>query len=159
MRLSIAQRMLVASHLVLLSAPLAAGGNTGTVVEVIDGDVVRFGESFVARLVGVSAPPRDSPFGETVFEFTRSELEGELVTLFTWTTDDTAAGIVYDREGRAFVQIFIGEDLPKSFNELLLERGFAEVDEEHLPAHLAERYRELERAARRRRVGIWGSVE
>ena len=145
--------MLVA--VILLAMPAAGGGNTGTVTKVLGSDLVRIGDSFVARLTGVAAPDTTDELGGKVFSFTKEELEGTLVKLFTWTTDNTAAGIVRDGEGRAFIQIYFGEDFSISFNELLLEKGFARVDEEYLPEELAERYRELEKKAREKGVGIW----
>lgn len=145
------------SIVLMLSIPAQAGGNTGTVTEVLEGDLVRFGDSFVAHFTGISAPSKDETLGKDVFEFTKQELEGKLVKLFTWTTDNTAAGIVRDEEGRAFVQIYYGEDLSISFNELLLEKGFARVDAKHLPEDLKERYLELEGKAREKGRGIWGS--
>ena len=140
----------------LMTITVRAGGNTGTVTEVLEGDLVRFGDSFVVHFTGITAPSRDEPLGEEIFEFTKRELEGKLVKLFTWTTDNTAAGIVRDEEGRAFVQIHYGEDLSLSFNEVLLEKGFARADEKHLPDDLKERYLELERKAMEKGLGIWG---
>lgn len=149
--------MLIA--VILLAAPAVAGGNTGTVTKVLGGDLVRIGGSFVAHLTGVAAPDTTDELGRKVFSFTKAELEGTLVKLFTWTTDNTAAGIVWDGDGRAFIQIYFGEDFSISFNELLLEKGFARVNEEYLPEELAERYRELENKAREKGVGIWEKPE
>ncbi len=145
--------------LLLLAAPAAAGGNTGTVTKVLGGDLVRIGDSFVARLTGVAAPDTNDALGGKVFAFTKRELEGKLVKLFTWTTDNTAAGIVRNDEGRAFIQIQYGKEFAVNFNELLLEKGFARVDEEFLPEELAERYRELEKTARENGLGIWKKTE
>ena len=145
--------------LLLLAAPAAGGGNTGTVTKVLEGDLVRIGDSFVTRLTGVAAPDTNDALGAEVLAFTRKELEGKLVKLFTWTTDNTAAGIVRDAEGHASIQIQYGEEFAVSFNELLLEKGFARVDEERLPEDLAKRYRELEKAARAKGLGIWKKTE
>ena len=143
----------------LLTVPALAGGNTGTVTEVLDSDLIRIGDSFVVHFTGITAPAKSVKPGGEIYEFVKGELEGELVKLFTWTTDNTAAGIVRDEEDRAFVQIYYGEDLSTSFNELLLEKGFARVDDEHLPEELAERYRKLERKAREEGLGIWKAKE
>jgi endonuclease YncB( thermonuclease family) len=145
--------------LLLLAVPATAGGNTGTVTKVMGGDLVRIGDSFVAHLTGVTAPDTSDAFGEEVFAFTRGALEGKLVKLFTWTTDNTAAGIVYNGEGRAFIQIYYGKDFAVSFNELLIEKGFARIDEDHLPGELADRYRGLEEQAREKGLGIWKKPE
>jgi endonuclease YncB( thermonuclease family) len=151
--------ILIFIGLLLLAAPATAGGNTGTVTKVLEGDLVCIGDSFVVRFTGVAAPGAGDALGAEVFAFTKKELEGKLVKLFTWTTDNTAAGIVLDDEGHASIQILYGKEFSISFNELLLEKGFARVEEERLPDDLAERYRELEKAAREQGLGIWGNKE
>jgi endonuclease YncB( thermonuclease family) len=133
-------------------------GNTGTVDEVLSGDIVRFGDSFIARLTGIIVPARETKMGYRVYDFTKREIEGKTVKLFTWTTDNTAAGIVYDSEGRAFVQIYYGKAMETSFNELLLRKGYARVDEEFLPDDL-KHYRDLEKEAREKGLGIWADQE
>ena len=129
---------------VLLLVVCAAGpvqGNTGTVDEVLSGDLVRIGDSFIARLAGIKAPPRN-------------EVMGYQIKLFTWTTDNTAAGIVYDEEDHAFVQIYYSKGMETSLNEVLLEKGYARVDKEYLPDEL-KYYLELEKEAREKGLGIW----
>ncbi len=133
---------------------LSAGANVGTVTKVLGGDLVRFGDTFVARLVGIKAPEIDEPLGREVYEFTKRELEGKTVKLVTWTTDNTAAGIVYDDKGHAFVQIFYGKDRAVSFNEVLLKKGYARVDPKYLPDGL-KHYDALEKEAREKGLGIW----
>jgi endonuclease YncB( thermonuclease family) len=129
-------------------------GNTGTVEEVLSGDVVRIGDSFIARLTGIKVPPRNEIMGFRIYDFTKREIEGKRVKLFTWTTDNTAAGIVYDSDGHAFVQIYYGKGMETSFNELLLKKGYARVDEDRLPEDLRH-YLELEKEAREKGLGIW----
>jgi len=136
------------------SAGIPLRGNTGIVRKVLRGDLIQIGDSFVARLTGISAPSRDAELGPEVYEFTRSELEGRRVRLSTWTTDNSAAGIVYDKDGRPFVQIYYGEGLTVSFNELLLKKGYARVDHDYLPDEL-EHFIDLEREARLKGIGIW----
>jgi endonuclease YncB( thermonuclease family) len=144
--------------MILAVMPIQAGGNTGAVEEVLSGDLIRIGESFVARLTGIKVPPRSEELGETIYDFTKRELEGRVVKLFTWTTDNTAAGIVREENGRAFIQIYYGEDYSISFNELLLRKGYARVDPEFLPEDL-EHYYELEKEAREKDLGIWAWEE
>lgn len=133
-------------------------GNTGTVDEVLSGDIVRFGDSFIARLTGITVPARETKMGYRIYDFTKREIEGKMVKLFTWTTDNTAAGIVYDSEGRAFVQIYYGKGMETSFNELLLKKGYARVDEEFMPDEL-KHYLDLEKEAREKGLGIWADQE
>jgi len=147
-------RFVAAAFLVIcVSGPVL--GNTGTVSEVLSGDLVRIGDSFIARLTGIKVPPRNEAMGYKIYDFTKREIEGKMVKLFTWTTDNTAAGIVHDVDGHAFVQIYYGKGMGTNFNELLLKKGYASVDEEFLPDEM-KHYLELEKDAREKGLGIWG---
>ncbi|MCK7531975.1 MAG: thermonuclease family protein [Marinilabiliales bacterium] len=104
-------------------------------------------------------PLRNEPLGYEIYDFTKRQLEGQTVRLFTWTTDDTAAGIVYDEEGYARVQIFYGRLSGEkgggvSFNEVMLKKGYARVDPKYLPDDL-KHYYALEKEARENGLGIW----
>lgn len=138
----------------LLALAVSAGANVLTIKKVLGTDVVQIGDTFVARLTGIKAPEKDEPLGPEVYEFTKAEIEGKAVKVFTWTTDNTAAGIVYDDRGRAFVQIFYGKDRAVSFNETLLKKGYARVDPKVLPDDLRH-YLDLEKEAREKGLGIW----
>jgi endonuclease YncB( thermonuclease family) len=138
----------------LLAIAVLATGNVRRVDEVLSGDLVRIGDTFLARLTGIKAPGRDEPLGSEVYDFTKRELEGQTVKLFTWTTDNTAAGIVYDEDGYARVQIFTGKRADVSFNEVLLKKGYARVDPKFLPDEL-NHYYDLEKEARDKGLGIW----
>ena len=143
----------VIALILLLSIPASA--NTGVVKKVLSGDLIQIGDTFVARLTGIKSPPRDETLGDKIYDFTKTELEGKTVKLFTWTTDNTAAGIVHDENGYPFVEIEYwkeGESL--SFNEVLLKKGYARVDQKYLPEHL-QHYRDLEEEAREKGLGIW----
>lgn len=139
---------------VVLAAVMTAAANTGLVKKVLSGDLVQFGETFVARLTGIRAPGRNEPLGSEIYDFTRRELEGKTVVLMTWTTDNTAAGIVYDEDGRPMVQIFYGKGFATSFNEVMVKKGYARVDPKYLPADL-KHYRDLEKEAKEKGLGIW----
>lgn len=139
--------------MVFLSIPALA--NTGIVKKVLSGDLVQIGDTFVARLTGIKSPPRDETLGYKIYDFTKRELEGKTVRLFTWTTDNTAAGIVHDENGYPFVEIEYrkgGEYL--NFNEALLKKGYARVDQNYLPDHLSH-YLDLEKEAQEKGLGIW----
>jgi endonuclease YncB( thermonuclease family) len=139
---------------IVLAAAMTAAANTGLVKKVLGGDLVQFGETFVARLTGIRTPGPDEPMGREVYEFTKKELEGKTVVLITWTTDNTAAGIVHDEEGRPRVQIFYANGFATSFNEVMLKKGYARVDPKYLPGDL-KHYLELEKEAREKGLGIW----
>jgi endonuclease YncB( thermonuclease family) len=138
----------------LLSVAAAAAGNTGLVKKVLSGDLVQLGDTFVARLTGIKAPQQNEPLGREIFDFTKRELEGQTVVLITWTTDNTAGGIVYDEEGRPMVQIFYGKGFATSFNEVMLKKGYVQVDPKYLPADL-KHYFDLEKEAKEKGLGIW----
>jgi endonuclease YncB( thermonuclease family) len=139
---------------VWLAAAVSAGGHTGIIKKVLSGDLVQIGDTFVARLTGISTPSLEEAIGYEIYDFTKRELEGQTVAIFTWTTDNTAAGIVHDEKGYPFVQIFYREGAAVSFNELLLKKGYARVDAKYLPDSL-KHYLDLEREARAKRLGIW----
>jgi endonuclease YncB( thermonuclease family) len=143
---------------VILATAISAAGNIGIVKKVLSGDIVQIGDTFVARLTGIKAPQRDEPLGYEVYDFTKRQLEGQTVKLSTWTTDNTAAGIVHDEKGYPFVQIYYGQGAAVSFNELMLKRGYARVDLKYLPDDL-KHYLDLEKAAREKGLGIWKKAE
>lgn len=140
--------------LLIIATPLSIAGNTGTIKKVLSGDLIQIGDSFIARFTGLFSPPRNTKMGYKIYDFTKRELEGKVVKLFTWTTNNTAAGIVRNEENQAFVQVHYGEGLAISFNELLLKKGYARVDKAHLPQELAY-YLELEEEACSKKLGIW----
>lgn len=133
---------------------ITAAGNIGLVKKVLSGDLVQIGDTFVARLTGIKAPQRGEALGREIFDFTRRELEGQTVKLFTWTTDNTAAGIVHDEKGYPLVQIYYGKGNAVSFNEVMLKKGYAKVDLKYLPDEL-KHYIDLEKEAREKGLGIW----
>lgn len=140
--------------LMILLIPIAAECNTAVVKKVLSGDIVQLGDTFVARLTGIVAPPRNEIIGYKIYDFTKRELEGKLVKIFTWTKDNTKAGIVYDKKGYPFVEIVYGKEASLSFNEVLLKKGYARVDHRYLPEHL-KHYVDLEKEAREKGLGIW----
>ena len=144
-------------HLVIwatLLLPISALANTGIIEKVLRGDLVRIGGTFVARLTGISVPPREEALGYKIYDFTKRELEGKTVKIFTWTTDNTARGIVRDENGYAFVEIEFLQGETLSFNEILLKKGYAKVDHKYLPEHL-KHYLVLEKEAQEKELGIW----
>jgi endonuclease YncB( thermonuclease family) len=144
----------IAVILLIFLLPIPALANTGIVKKVISGDLVQIGDTFVARLTGIKAPPRDETLGYKIYDFTKRELEGKTVKIFTWTTDNTAAGIIHDKNGYPFVEIEYVEGESLSFNEVLLKKGYARVDREYLPENL-KHYNDLEKEAKEKGLGIW----
>jgi endonuclease YncB( thermonuclease family) len=143
-------------------AAVPASANTLIVAEVHSGDLVEFEGGFTVHLTGIAAPDRQTQIGWEAFDFTKRRLEGKRVAVFTWTTDNTAAGIVFGDDGLAFAKIVYGNGLSNDKGAStdiaaeLLERGFARVDPDHLPEGY-EHYREIERRARDQKLGIWAN--
>ncbi len=148
------KKSIMSSILLIFLLPISAFANTGIVKKVIRGDLVQIGDTFIARLTGIKAPPKNDPLGYKIYDFTKRELEGKTVKFFTWTTDNTAAGIVHDENGYPFVEIEYDKKESLSFNELLLKKGFACVDKKYLPEHL-KHYIDLEKEAQEKGLGIW----
>lgn len=149
--------------------------NTATIEKVISGDRIKIKGWEVVRLTGIKVPGPDEPFGKEAYEFAKQELEGKLVAIATYTKDNTAAGIVRDKDGLCMISIMYGDiahekkaktnsshvkaldiSLPKTtdFNALLLYKGLAKVDKGYLPEHL-KYYIEIEKLAQKEKVGIW----
>lgn len=149
--------------LVLLSIviylPRAAAGNTGTIARVHNGGLIELHGGFTARLTGLEVPDKDTKTGYLIYDFVKRKIEGRIVKIFTYTTNNLASGIVYDEDGYAFVQIVYGDEMNSrdwsiNLNALLLEKGFARVDAKYLPEDL-HYFMELEQKAREQKLGIW----
>lgn len=153
-----AKRNFMLVVLIIPSLSISAIGNTGVVKKVLSGDLVQIGDTFVARLTGITTPPRNETLGYKIYDFTKRQLEGKTVKIFTWTTDNTAEGIVYDENGYPFVEIEFLEGESLSFNEILLKKGYARVDQKYLPESL-QHYLELEKEAQEKGLGIWKNKE
>ncbi len=148
------KKNLILVILFLFSFPISSFSNTGVVKKVISGDLVQIGDTFVARLTGIKAPPRDETLGYKIYDFTKRELEGKTEKFSTWTTDNTAKGIVHDENGNPFVEIEHRQGLSMIFNEVLLKKGYAQVEKKYLPKNL-KYYLDLEKEAREKGLGIW----
>lgn len=132
-----------------------------TVTRVIDGDsfVLRFpdapGDSRVeyrANLIGVDAPGRGEAecAADHVTRIARRLLEGEEVWV-EWDSGDRRTP-----DGRLLVYIAHVDDRDADLNALYIEQGWGWVPRAY-PADRKERYLALEREARARQRGVWGS--
>jgi len=150
-------RIFLISLVALLSIPASpVAANTLVVAEVHAGDLVEFEGGFTVHLTGIVVPGRTTQIGWMAFDFTKRRLEGKLVAVFTWTTDNTPAGIVLGEDGLAFAKISYGKGLSVDIAAELLERGFARVDSEHLPEGY-DHYLDIERQAKAQKLGIWAN--
>ena len=165
-------RTILPAALVLLAVLAAAlalvsrtGGDSGGSAEtarvsyVIDGDTVIAdmgdGERVHVRLIGIDTPevshsggPSEC-FGARAARMTRSLALGRQVVLEPGRER-------HDRYGRllAYVQVVGG---PDDLEATLLERGAAHTLAIAPNTDRAERYAEIERAARRAGLGLWGA--
>jgi len=149
--------------------------NTLTIEKVISGDRIQIKGWEIVRLTGIKVPGLDEPFGKEAYQFAKQELEGKLVEIATYTTDNTAAGIVRDKDGLCLVNVIYGDighekkakpdsshvrspeySMPKTtdFNALMLYKGLAKVDKSYLPENL-KYYIEIEKLAQKEKAGIW----
>ena len=145
----------IVMSLLILLLPALVYGNTLLVEDVRSGGIIVFKKNgFTARLTGLDVPGMDHRLGLEIWDFTKRAVHGKRVQVFTYTTDNTAAGIIHDEVGHAFVQIRFGKDFSRNLNEILLEKGFARIDEDYLPDHLLH-YKDIEKEAQAKKTGIW----
>ena len=124
----------------------SAQGNQRKIVKVYAGDLVEIEGGWKTRIAGIECPGCDKERAKQAREFAEKELKGKRVSFYTWTEDNTADGIVYDEDGIPFATIKYGSK-QKDFGEVMLEKGLAKVDPEHLPKD-KKYYMELERKTR-----------
>ena len=142
------------SLLSLITNPAVA--NTLTVKTVHDRGTVEFEGGFTVRLKGVRVPGLQIEIGWRAYDFMKRRLEGTVVAVFTWTTDNTAAGIVHGRDGLPFATIMYGKNLATDVAADLLAQGLARTDSNLLPEG-CEHYPEIERRAQEEKLGLWAS--
>lgn len=150
-------RLLLLTLVALLSitsSPEAA--NTLIVAEVHAGDLVEFEGGFKVHLTGIVVPGCTTQIGWKPFDFTKRRLEGKQVAVHTWTTDNTAAGVVFGEDGLALAKISYGRALSIDLAMELLERGFARTNSDRLPEGY-DHYLEIERQAKDQKLGIWAN--
>lgn len=133
---------------------IPALANVRTIAKVHAGDVVEMAGGWKTRITGIRSPAPDSPVGQDALAFTRRLVEGQQVKMITLTTDNTAAGIVYDHDGMPFAEFRFGHGLALDLGAELLRRGLAYVDYNCLPEDLWH-YRDIEEEARTKQVGMW----
>lgn len=139
-----------------------AGGPTGsdasvsdgddTVVRVVDGDTVVLRSAGKSRLIGVDTPElfgRPGCFGEEASAFAKRTLRPGLPVKVQRDAE------LRDRYGRSLVYVTLPDG--RSFNELLVSRGFAVPLTIRPNIRYAGRFRTLAAGARARDAGLWSS--
>jgi micrococcal nuclease len=127
------------------------------VLRVVDGDTFEAiinGKEETVRLILVDTPETvhpskpTEPFGPEASQFAKETLEGQDVRLELDVSER-------DQYGRVLAYVWIGD---KMINEMLLEKGLARVAVFPPDVKYVDRFREIEKEAQRKGIGIW-SVE
>jgi acid phosphatase type 7 len=121
----------------------AIEGDTVGISSVVDG-------LSTVRLIGVDAPNPDQPHGDEAREFTASNLTDKEIVL-----EFDAAPV--DRYGRLLAYAHLPDG--RMFNELLVERGHAQVATFPPNTRHAGAFRDAQASAREDRLGIWGLAD
>ena len=156
------RRIIATVALVALSV-MPAAANTLVVAEVRRGCIVEFEGGFTVHLTGIVVPGPNTQVGLEAHDFAKRRLEGKRVAVFTWTTDNTAAGIVFGDDGLASAKIVYGGNTSgkgsgTDIAAQLLELGYARVDPERLPDGY-EHYLDIERRAKEQKLGLWAPAD
>lgn len=127
------------------------------VVRVVDGDTIVISYNGVdekVRMIGVDTPEsvhpdktKNTEFGDTVSQFSKSELGGKSV------------GIEFDVQerdqyGRLLAYVYVGD---KMYNKTLLEKGYASVSTYPPNVKYVDDFTALQKKAREDGVGMWAA--
>lgn len=121
-----------------------------TVVRVVDGDTVVLRTAGKSRLIGVDTPEvygRPGCFGEEASEFAKRTLRRGLPVMVERDVEPR------DRFGRNLIYLTLPDG--RSFNELLVDEGFAMPLEIPPNSRYAGRFRDLASGARDEGAGLW----
>jgi micrococcal nuclease len=132
---------------------LPSGAREASVVRVVDGDTVELGGLGKARLIGVDTPEVYGGvecYGREASAYAKRQLEGQRVRY-------TVGREERDRYGRLLVYLWLGDG--RSFNALLVSRGYAQPLTIQPNSDYAEMFVRLARRARERSVGLWAANE
>ena len=128
---------------------LPSGARDASVVRVVDGDTVELEGLGKARLIGVDTPEVYGGvecFGREASAFAKRQLDGERVRY-------TVGREERDRYGRLLVYLWLEDG--RSFNALLVSRGYAQPLTIQPNSDYAEVFVRLARRARERALGLW----
>ena len=119
---------------------------------VVDGDTVELSGLGKARLIGIDTPEvygGAECFGREASRYARRQLAGERERYPVGREER-------DRYGRVLVYLWLEDG--RSFNALLVSRGFAQPLTVPPNDDYADVFVRLSRGARERGVGLWGNV-
>ena len=155
-----ALRRLLLVLLIWLVPTLALTVETGTVVEVVDGDTIKVelgGRIEKIRLIGVDTPETVHPqkpveyFGKEASAFTRRVALGQIVRL-----EDDRQDQNRDKYGRLLRYVFLPDGT--LLNAEIIAQGYGHAYT-RFPFTRMEEFRVLERDAREANRGLWGGGE
>ena len=131
---------------------LPAGARVATVERVVDGDTVELSGVGKARLIGIDTPEVHGGaecFGREASAYAKRQLDGERVR-YTIGREER------DRYGRVLVYLWLNDG--RSFNALLVSRGYAQPLTVPPNDDYADLFARLSRRARERGAGLWGNA-
>ena len=137
----------------------SAEANTRTIKTVHNTNLIELEGGFTARLTGITVADKQTETGYQAYDFMKRAVEGKVVVISTYTTNNMASGIVHGEDGYPFFEIIYGNGVRSkgwdtNLNAQLLEKGWARVNEKYLPKYL-EYFRDLEKEAKAQQLGIW----
>ena len=141
--------------LVLVMGLLATGQSWRTCTRVIDGDTIVLDGNETVRLIGVDTPETKDPrkpveaFGQEAYEFTKSLVEGKKVRL---EFDQEKI----DKYGRTLAYVYLDDGT--FLNAQIIMQGYGHAYTVH-PFKYMENFRNYERMARERGLGLWGQQD
>ena len=126
-----------------------------TCTRVIDGDTIVLNGNETVRLIGVDTPETKNPrkpvevFGQEAYEFTKSLVEGKKVRL-EYDQDKV------DKYDRTLAYVYLDDGTFLNAQIILQGYGHAYTA---FPFKYMENFRNYERMARERGLGLWGQQE
>ncbi|MDW8054970.1 MAG: thermonuclease family protein [Anaerolineae bacterium] len=138
----------------LLGVSAPAGGETGLVKRVVDGDTIVVeinGQEYRVRYIGVDAPEstsRQECYGREAARYNRTLVEGQAVRLERDVSET-------DRFGRLLRYVYLTNG--EMVNEVLIREGFALARTFPPDVKYQERLKEAEREAKQKQRGLWRS--
>ena len=131
------------------SEPSVPGGETASVVEIIDGDTIDVtmnGEIYRVRYIGVNTPERGEPCYQEATAANTNLVYQQTVTLVRDVSET-------DRYDRLLRYIYVGGTF---VNAVLVEQGWAEAKDYPPDSAQADTFDSLEASAYEQSLGCWG---
>ena len=137
--------------LCICGSALAKNAHSVVVTKIIDGDsvLVRDGsETIEVRLWGIDTPEYRQPYSKAAKKYTKKLLKNKTVVLEVKDQD---------KYGRMVAMLTLEGGI--SINELLVKRGFAWVHIYYCREAVCEKWKEYQKEARKRKLGLWREQE